>query len=313
MPQPDDVTAVGEQLIDTYRQAEQQLLDRLAAVIDDPSRWRETARLRDLLAGVDAILDELERASLGWANASLPTVYEAGAQAAASTLGSSFAWSTPHTEAMQALATATWDDILQATTFVRADTKATLRRLVRDGTLRSLTGQVTPDASARDLARQLVDEQGLLTVRYSNGARHSVADWADTAIRTRTASTYNEGGFVQTEEDGFTHLMCFDGADCGLRRHDDPDKANGTVRSIDVARQYPLGHPRCSRSWSPMPSVSTDAEAEAASTPAEARAIAAAEEALRAQQQPVRLSVAAQGRRGARRARPTRQRPTRTR
>ncbi len=48
---------------------------------------------------------------------------------------------------------------------------------------------------------------------------------------------------------GRKRVLGQDGLDCGLRAHVDGDKVHGTIRSLDVAAMFPLGHPNCRRDW----------------------------------------------------------------
>ena len=53
---------------------------------------------------------------------------------------------------------------------------------------------------------------------------------------------------------GVTHVRIIDGPDCGWTSHDDPDKANGSIRTLDEAQERPLSHPRCRRVSLPLTS-----------------------------------------------------------
>jgi hypothetical protein len=53
-------------------------------------------------------------------------------------------------------------------------------------------------------------------------------------------------------------MASFDGDDCGWTSHDDPDKADGTIRTLDEASDYPLPHPNCVRGWTPRRRVEGD-------------------------------------------------------
>jgi hypothetical protein len=48
------------------------------------------------------------------------------------------------------------------------------------------------------------------------------------------------------------HVTIFDGAACGWLDHEDPDKANGKVVSVDEFEANPYAHPNCVRSAVPI-------------------------------------------------------------
>lgn len=185
----------------------------------------------------------------------LPLVY---AQGAADT-SLPFAWTQSSREAVEALAARNWDELLASTRYVRRTTKAALRELVHAGALDVLTGTATADAAGLALTNLAQDAAGdVLTVQYRNGARHALADYADTALRTQTALAYNDGALDQFARYDVRWVECIDGPSCGLTAHDDPELANGLVVTLDVAREYPIAHPRCARSWSPRADIATE-------------------------------------------------------
>jgi hypothetical protein len=48
-------------------------------------------------------------------------------------------------------------------------------------------------------------------------------------------------------------MQVFDGADCGWTSHKNPDKAGGTLRTVEEAAQWPISHPRCRRAFGARP------------------------------------------------------------
>jgi len=71
---------------------------------------------------------------------------------------------------------------------------------------------------------------------------------------TESANAYNLGQLEGYDRSGVVdEVRIFDGLDCGWTNHDDPDKANGTTRTMADARAHPTSHPNCQRSWAPVP------------------------------------------------------------
>lgn len=249
MPQPVEVEGAHGQLLAEYQAAHGRLQQVVAA-----SRGSDAQRLDQSLAGLRGIFDQLDADTRGYVSATIPAVYQVGA---AST-GLFTSWSQTSLEAMQALANQNYNELLGTVQDVEGTTRRVLRDLARAGALDVVVGGKPVGGAGRDLANLIQDAQGrVMTVTYANGAVHSLADWADTALRTQTALAYNAGAIGQYREFGIGWVELSDGADCGLTSHDDPEIANGLVVPLDVAEAYPLAHPRCGRSILPRPDIET--------------------------------------------------------
>lgn len=75
-----------------------------------------------------------------------------------------------------------------------------------------------------------------------------VAGWSDaralTIARTETAHAYNWAATAGYRDSGIVpDCICLDSPDCGWDGHDDPELADGTVRSLDEAESFPTSHP----------------------------------------------------------------------
>lgn len=298
MPQPPEVDAVRAELQVLYEQVWSDLSAQLADLAADPLR-REALRrrLRGLQASVEQAMAELDVHAREWLSGRFPAVYQLGAMEAAAATGRPFTWAAPHRAAVQVLAADTFDDLLAATRFVRRDTKRFVREAARQRTAASVVGGDTAVKAGRDLAGLLEERfgaRGPAAVVYRNGARHGLADYADTVIRTRTATTFTTGTLNQSAAAGVQFMECSDGAGCGLSSHDDPNIANGQVFPIDVANSFPLAHPRCARAWLARPDIThpaaaaradrfTDSERQQAAADERARVAAAPSGRLRRQ------------------------------
>lgn len=72
---------------------------------------------------------------------------------------------------------------------------------------------------------------------------------AEMIARTEVALAANHGALDGYAAAGVDRVRVIDGAECGWRFHDDPDKADGTIRTVAEAREHPIAHPHCVRAF----------------------------------------------------------------
>ncbi len=257
MPQPLENDALAETLIGVYAEAQERLEKALEAVLRDPSAFRARRRIRELLALHDAEMSRLTAATRSWWSETVPVLYAAGARdfvgvlTGAGVPSTGFSWSAPiHSAAVEQFATRTWSDVAARLQGIDAETRRTIRGLARSSTRSVLLESLTATDGGRQMAREAA-KQGIWSVRYADGARHTMRDYADTVIRTTTATAYNEGAVAQARVEGIEHVQYADGAGCGVTSHQDPVEANGMV--VPLADVVPLSHPRCRRALLPAP------------------------------------------------------------
>ncbi|MCX4459745.1 hypothetical protein OG585_44225 [Streptomyces sp. NBC_01340] len=118
-------------------------------------------------------------------------------------------------------------------------------------------GNMTAMQAAQNLAARLTAEHKLTHVVYRNGARVPVRAWAEAATLAKSAVAYNAGTLNRTRQAGVTMVEVFDGLDCGWTAHQDTDKANRTVRTVEDAAGWPISHPRCRRAFGPRPDLTS--------------------------------------------------------
>jgi hypothetical protein len=123
-------------------------------------------------------------------------------------------------------------------------------------------GNTTALQAARALAARLAAEHQLAYVIYANGARMPVLAWAESATLAKSAVAYNAGTLNRAREAGVQFMQVFDGTGCGWTSHQDPDKAAGTVRTVEEAAAWPISHPRCGRAFGPSPDMAAPDNAE---------------------------------------------------
>lgn len=108
--------------------------------------------------------------------------------------------------------------------------------------------------------------QGYLNIARSEGwtpaelAKHIEADEsgafnrarAELIARTETALVYAGGSAAAYRASGRVEkVVIFDGEGCGWTGHEDPDLADGSVRTLDEYEANPLAHPNCERACAP--------------------------------------------------------------
>ncbi len=75
---------------------------------------------------------------------------------------------------------------------------------------------------------------------------------ADTIARTEIAMVDAEATVDAYGQVGVTHVIITDGPGCGWAKHNDEDKADGTVRTLEAWRAKPIAHPNCVRGAAPL-------------------------------------------------------------
>lgn len=282
---PADVDAALEPIQTAYRRSWDLVVREERALIAHPELLRRRARLNAMRARIEAEMDRIDAKARAWIKANMPLIYEAGAVAAlAATGGGELRWTMIHREAVQQLSGDLFDDLLRSTRLVRRTTKDLIRTVARDQALqRAITGLDTTVSASRRMAA-IIEERGIHAVRYRNGARHGLREYAEMSLRTKSSVAYNTAALNSVDT---PFWECMDGPSCGLTSHDDPTTANGMVADRDTALAYPVSHPSCRRTWAPRVDVTSKAEAERArpTTTSEQNAAQRVQDAERRDQQ----------------------------
>ena len=122
----------------------------------------------------------------------------------------------------------------------------TISETTRDELHRLITDTIeTPGVSYRDLKAHI---EALPAFSGLFGEYR-----AETIARTELALAVNAGTLDTFGEYGGDRVIVHDSPDCGWLRHDDPDKPNGTTRTLADAKAHPVSHPHCVRSFSLAP------------------------------------------------------------
>lgn len=251
------ISAAERPLLEAYARAWERVTRLQEAFADNPAEWRRRERLERSRRAIERELDRLDAAALKWFQEEFPRVHAMGVNSAARELLAPAAqvWGAINPEAVARLANEGFDDLLKSTRGVRRTTKALIREIVGDETLQKMIQGDTATAAARR-ARQILEKKGVYAVKYKDGSTHGLREYANMAVRTKTAQAYNLGTVEAGRTQGVTRWEIFDG-DCGLTAHDGPS-CNGLVVDGDVAMAHPISHPNCQRAFGGRPDLSPD-------------------------------------------------------
>lgn len=229
--------------------AQTRLINALTAIRPGRSSGTGT-RLRAAIAAFNTSLAAFNRAAMAvaesWAATDLPLIYREGAWTLldnADRRQSTFGWTARHQGAITGLSAQYYADITnriqegvrRARSFLRA---------AQDAARSTIAARVDTETLRRD--------HDLGTVVYANQARHPIDAWARTAITWQAVTTANTAAArTSLDELGVSYVEIRDGADCGWTSHDDPDRANRTLRTVQDALAHPTAHPHCVRELLP--------------------------------------------------------------
>ena len=107
---------------------------------------------------------------------------------------------------LEALIRAVLDDMEKAETAVLRKSNDDYRKAIYNAQVYANTGAGTYE-KAVDMATRDMLSRGLNCVVYSNGARHTLADYADMAIRTASKRAYLQGEGEKRKEWGITTVI----------------------------------------------------------------------------------------------------------
>jgi len=259
--QPASVTTAADPILEVLRRSQADISAEQARILTDPTRRNRRERLRALAAMVDMEIEQIEKQAGTWIVSQIPAAYAEGM--ADSNFGVAF--TQLNRQAAQLIVDDTFDDVLAATTNMRADTKRWVRET---GKFLTEQGEVQ-GYSSKALTRRFVElgskaaqvggiPEPITAVAYKNGAKVGIDRYGEMLFRTKLGTAYNTGSVNRATEFGVTRFELFDGVDCGLRTHDDPEKANGMIVDAQTALAYPISHPNCRRSVGARPDLDAD-------------------------------------------------------
>jgi hypothetical protein len=229
--------------------AQNALLNAIASIRPGPSRGAGV-RVRAAVAAFNQALASFDRAAGSfaerWAAVDLPLVYREGAWLMlerADRPTSRFTWTARHRDA-----------ITTASAQYYADLIGRIREAIRRARafLRAAQDAARDTASARVDTEALRRDHPLDTVIYANNARHPVHSWANAAITWQAVTTANTAAArTALDELGTQFVEVRDGKGCGWATHEDEDKADRTIRTVQDALAHPTSHAHCVREFLP--------------------------------------------------------------
>lgn len=124
-------------------------------------------------------------------------------------------------------------------------TRAAVQNVIIDG--------LRQGYSARQIAEGVPSDEfrGIRAV-----VRETYKNRAQTIARTEVAFVAQRAAEDRYRAGGVQEVDIDDGPDCGWTSHDDPDKADGSRRTLAELAAHPLSHPNCVRV--PLPVVESD-------------------------------------------------------
>lgn len=158
---------------------------------------------------------------------------------------------------LEALINATSNDMEKAETAVLRRANDQYRQIIFDSQVYANTGAATYE-KAVDMATKDFLAAGLTCIEYANGARHTISDYADMAIKTATKRAYLQGEGEKRREWGISTVIINKRGDnpcplcvpfVGKVMIDDVwsggSSKDGPHPLLSTAISYGLYHPRC--------------------------------------------------------------------
>ncbi|WP_052479921.1 hypothetical protein [Streptomyces sp. NBRC 110035] len=207
-------------------------------------------RLRAAVADFNTSLAAFNRAAMAmaerWAATDLPVIYREGAWTLLDNAlrpTTRFSWTARHQAAVTGLSAQYYADLTSRI-------QETLRRA--RAFLRAAQDEARDPVSARIDTARLRADHSLDTVVYANNSKHSVEAWASAAVTWQAVTTANTAAArTALDELGTEWVEVRDGKGCGWRDHQDPDKADRTLRTVQDALAHPTSHAHCVRELLP--------------------------------------------------------------
>jgi plasmid stabilization system protein ParE len=155
---------------------------------------------------------------------------------------SSFQWTDRHRAAITTASAQYYADLTGRITEALRRARAFLRA-VQDA-VRTAVDRIDLEQLRRDYP--------LDTIVYANNSRHPADAWAGASITWQAVTTANTAACRTALDDlDISYVEVRDGADCGWTSHDDPDRANRTLRTVQDALAHASAHPHCQREFLP--------------------------------------------------------------
>lgn len=205
---------------------------------------------------IQTALSGLLAASVAWVGQYIPLIYLRGMAEAQRSIGPGVSQEElrrqlrtgAHREAVTTLAETLRDDLAAAVENLGRDSNRALSEIRRRNVQRSLA-RGAPLSQREQFAAEM-EERGIAFVDRS-GRRWDAGKYAETVLLTHVASVLNAGHLNKALELGSPGVRVSDG---GPGTVDEPcRRANGQHWGLVYAARHLLEHPRCRRSFAPLP------------------------------------------------------------
>jgi hypothetical protein len=260
VPQPAEVSRIGEELVSELRRTWEEVMELQRQALQLRGRNQRRRRLQVIEGRIAELIDESDASTRRWIAQRYPKIYFLGAVQGARAAGAVFdEWTDLHLNAIQRIANDTFADLLEATAFVREDTKRFISEVSQGVSLDVVEG--TPALRGGTLLERQLSEHGISAVIYRDGSRHDLAEYSQVVIRTKTAVAYNTATLNAGKVAGVQFYEVFDGPNCGWMAHDDTERALGKITTYEESLTWPISHPQCRRSFGARPEIRTAEQA----------------------------------------------------
>lgn len=197
------------------------------------------SRLRDLIVTAGDARVRLDIDVRAWSAQAVAEAYIGGAVRAAELIGVPYVHTAQHAAAVKVLVDETTRTLLAGNRRALAAEKAQIRQAIRD--------------RAKAAERVTV-------IEYAGGRRVPLDTYVEMAARTAAKVAENTGVVAHSKASGIEAMLCSDGFECGLYEHGTEPLADGLLVSVDIAADWPVAHPHCTRTWEPVVGSAADLE-----------------------------------------------------
>lgn len=192
-------------LIQIYREAQENLVKIIS---EKAAKGRVTDYQANLLAQVNKELEKLNKQAQEWVNEAIPSNYQKGIEqvgAALETTGidvPDVSFAKLHKDAIELIAKNTFNDLIDANSFVGREIRDALRQAGLDAIGQKLAQGQTVLQCKKNLIDAIID-QGINAIKDSRGRYISLSSYAETVARSTTREATNRATLNQLTELGY--------------------------------------------------------------------------------------------------------------
>lgn len=232
-----DPKAQTDRVVSSVKMREQMLKDRQSRVLSNPKYETQGKRYVEHREEMEALSQRMGKDSIEFfdlRSGPLGRIYQDAALAA----NPNYQLGPTDAQLLQKISTRGQKDLVTAATFAKHDSRRFMNDVKNRREPNPLLGE-----------KEFPDPPGVRAKIYADGQRHSLGSYAELSMR---AAAQRAHVLAVANASGVEWFSITDGTDCGWHSHDDPDKAHGSVRSLEEVLAYPIAHPNCSRTIQPI-------------------------------------------------------------